>query len=344
MCPANRCYTYFRGEFADWDLSERNDVAFGDLRYFGDVFTVVNHLLPDAGVRILATDSITAPLPVSGPDVVVLSLNDESGKCPTYAFDVGLTVKTMGGTKRLPYVAVWPLHRWPAAILAAIEETQAQLGRVPFMARSAMGTVRHRRRPPVLDVPLGIRAYFHRDFVPFEERQYDVMFAGSLVNQPGEDTRFLPAQKWRARRDFLAAVDRAREQRPKLSFSVRTVPSHWAAMRWVGEYLEELSQSRVVLCPRGSSLDTHRFFEALRFGCVPIYEMLPKRSYYTGSPAVQCADWRKLPDVLDRLFADPVELRQRHEAALRWYDEHVAPAAVGATIAHEIKQKVTSER
>ncbi len=344
MCPANTYSTYFSGEVAEWDLSERDKVVFTDLRYFGDVFTVVDKLIPDAGIHVLATDALTPPLPVSGPNVVVLCLNDESGKCPTYAFDVALTVKTMGAVKRLPFVAIWPLHRWPAAILAALEEAQAQLGRLPFIARSAVGTVAHRRRPPVLDVPLGIRAYFHRDFVAFDDREHDVMFAGSLVNQPGEDKRFLPAQKWRARRDFLAAVEVAQRARPELRFSVRTVPSHWAAMRWVGEYLKELSQSRVVLCPRGSSLDTHRFFEALRFGCVPIYEKLPKRPYYDGSPAVRCADWRRLPEVLDRLFADPNELRQRHEAALRWYDEHVAPAAVGATIAREITQTVTSTR
>src|SRR5206468_11283424 len=131
--------------------------------------------------------------------------------------------------------------------------------------------------------------------------------------------RRVPTQKVRFSRDFLAALDAAQRARPEVSFSVRTVPSHWTAMRAVAAYLDELVQSRIVLCPRGSSLDTHRFFEALRFGCVPVYEMLPNRTYYRGSPAVRCADWRRLPEVLDRLFADPAELRERHHAALRWY-------------------------
>ena len=107
-------------------------------------------------------------------------------------------------------------------------------------------------------------------------------------------------------------------------------------MRAVGAYLDELVQSRIVLCPRGSSLDTHRFFEALRFGCVPVYEVLPRRPYYRDSPAVRCADWSRLPDVIDRLLADPVALRKRHEAALRWYDEHVAPPAVAQSVAAAI--------
>ena len=52
---------------------------------------------------------------------------------------------------------------------------------------------------------------------------------------------------------------------------------------------------------------------------VPVYEVLPHRRYYDGSPAVRCADWRKLADVIDRLLADPLGLRERHEAALKWY-------------------------
>ena len=338
----NRFSAWFNGQLTEWDITDQQSVPFIDLRYFSDVFRVVDEALPDAGLHILATDALVGPLPVSACDLVVLCLNDESGKCPTYAFDVGLVVKTMGGAKRLPYVALWPAHRWPAALPAALEELQAQLGRAPYSFRALLGTLRHRHRPPVLDTPLGIRAYFGRELVPFDAREHDVMFAGSLVNEPGEEARWLPAQKWRARRAFLAAVDDARRARPDLAFSIRTVPSHWTAVRWTKQYLDEMVQSRIVLCPRGSSLDTHRFFEALRFGCVPVYEMLPNRTYYRGSPGVRCADWRRLPEVLDRLFADPAELRERHHAALRWYEEHVAPPAVGTSIARAISRATGS--
>jgi hypothetical protein len=143
----------------------------------------------------------------------------------------------------------------------------------------------------------------------------------------------MPSQKVRFRRDFLAALARAQEARPAVRFSVRTVPSHWSALRAMGEYLDELGQSRIVLCPRGSSLDTHRFFEALRFGCVPIYEVLPRRAYYRGSPAVRCRDWSQLPAILDELLGDPAGLQERHTAALEWYERYAAPPAVGRLIA-----------
>ncbi|MFL6238177.1 MAG: hypothetical protein ACJ735_01610 [Actinomycetes bacterium] len=331
--------TWFRGQHAPWPISGEGPIPFIDLNYYGRVFERVDQRLPDAGLHVLATDALRGPLPVSGPDVVVLCLNDEHGFTPTYAYDVGLVVKTMGAGKRAPYVAWWPLRRWPGALLVAAQEALVQKRRLPYLSRAALGTATHLRRPPVVDVPLGIRAFYHRDLVPFDERRFDVMFAGSLVNEPGEEKRRFPTQKVRFRREFLAALDEAQRVRPAVRFSVRTVPSHWTAMQAVRAYLDELVQSRIVLCPRGSSLDTHRFFEALRFGCVPVYEVLPRRPYYRGSPAVRCADWTKLPQVLDRLLADPAGLRQRHEAALQWYADHVAPPAVAATVVEAIGRR-----
>src|SRR4051794_4288109 len=201
----NEFSTWFGGTHSVWDISGESEIPFIDLRYFGRVFQQVNEQLPDAGLHVLATDALDGPLPVSGRNVVVLCLNDEFGRSPTYAYDVRLVVKTMGAGKRTPYVAMYPARRWPGPLLVALQEAVVQVRRLPYLSRAAAGTVTHRRRPPVVDVPLGIRAFYHRDLVPFEERAYDVMFAGSLVNEPGEDQRRFPTQKVRFRRDFLAA-------------------------------------------------------------------------------------------------------------------------------------------
>ena len=96
----NQYSTWFGGEHADWDISGDGPIPFIDLRYFGNVFRLVDRLLPDAGLHVLATDALTGPLPVSGREVIVLCLNDEFGRCPAYCYDVGLVVKTMGGGRR----------------------------------------------------------------------------------------------------------------------------------------------------------------------------------------------------------------------------------------------------
>jgi hypothetical protein len=266
-------------------------------------------------------------------------LNDEFARTPTYAFEVGLVVKTYG-VRRRPFVA----RQWPAAGVVALQEAAVQLRRLPYLSRAVVGAAMHQHRARVLDVPLGVRALYHREFVPFADRQYDVMFAGSLVNEPGEESRRVPTQKVRFRREFLNELRRTQEALPDVPFSVRTVPSHWTAMQSVGAYLDELMQSRIVLCPRGSSLETYRFFEALRFGCVPVYEALPRRPYYRDSPAVQCADWSQLPHVLRDLLADPAGLQQRHEASLRWYEQHIAPPALAGTITDAVSRHVPGLR
>jgi hypothetical protein len=334
----NRYSTWFGGDFADWDIWSNGPFPFIDLRYFAHVFRTFDQRVRDHGLHIVATDVVGGQLPVSGDNVMVLCLNDEFGLSPSYAFDVGLVVKTMGGARRPPYVAVWPPRLWAGVPVVVAQELVVQARRLPNVARTLLGTLRHGHRPPVLPVPLGIRAYYERPIVPFADRSFDVMFAGSLVNEPGEERRRMPTQKVRFRQDFLRELTAAQQARPDVRFSVRTVPSHWSAVQKMGEYLDELSQSRIVLCPRGSSLDTHRFFEAMRYGCVPIYEKQPRRGYYQGSPAVRCRDWARLPRVLDRLLADPAGLRERHEAALLWYDRHIAPPAVGRVIADAVQQ------
>lgn len=333
MPDPNRYSTWFGGEFTDWDIWSDGPFPFIDLRYFAHVFREFDRLLRNRGLHVIATDVVVGPLPVVGENVVVLCLNDEFGLSPSYAFDVRLVVKTMGGSRRPPYVTFWPPRLWAGVPVVVAQEFVVQARRLPHAARALLGTMRHGHRPPVLPVPLGIRAYYERPIVPFADRAFDVMFAGSLVNEPGEEHRRIPTQKVRFRQDFLRALTAAQRARPDVRFSVRTVPSHWSAVQKMGEYLDELSQSRLALCPRGSSLDTHRFFEAMRYGCVPIYEKQPRRGYYQGSPAVRCRDWARLPQVLDYLLADPAGLRERHEAALIWYDRHVTPGAVGNVIA-----------
>ncbi|MDX6286467.1 MAG: hypothetical protein QOG53_1952 [Frankiales bacterium] len=338
MPDPNRYSTWFGDNFVEWDIWSSGPFPFIDLRYFAHVFRAFDQLLRDRGLHVIATDAVTGALPVAGDNVIVLCLNDEFGRSPSYAFDVRLVVKTMGGGSRPPYVALWPPRFWPGLPVVGAQEVLVQLRRLPSLLRVLLGSARHGQRPPLLPVPLGIRAFHDRPLVPFADREFDVMFAGSLVNEPGEDLRRLPTQKVRFRQDFLRALNAAQAARPDVRFSIRTVGSHWSAVQKMGEYLDEMSQSRLVLCPRGSSLDTHRFFEALRFGCVPIYEKQPRGGFYEGSPAVCCKDWARLPRVIDQLLGDRAGLELRHKAALEWYDQHVSPPAVGKMIADAVEK------
>src|SRR5256885_7926749 len=63
-------------------------------------------------------------------------------------------------------------------------------------------------------------------------RSPDLMFAGSLVNEPGEDARRFPTQKVRFRRDFLAALAEAqRESRAETAPSASRSEEHTSELQ-----------------------------------------------------------------------------------------------------------------
>jgi hypothetical protein len=333
---ANRFSTWFAGRLLPWDLTPGAPVVFPDLRYFGEVMTVLDVLMPDAGLHVVITTDLVGPLPVTGCDVVVVCLEDEFGVPPRYAHDVRLVAKTMGGRRRRPFIALWPPRRWLSLPIVVGQEVVVQARRSPWVARDVVLTASRTARADVLDVPLGVRAYEEAAAVPFGERRYDIAFAGSLVNEAHERGRRWASQKLRARRAFLAEVERLQREEPELSVWLRLLPTYWDGAAAMSSYTEALADTRIVLCPRGSWLETYRYFEALRLGCIPVHEALPRRDYYDGAPGIRIRDWSRLRGVVNALLADPDRMREQHEAALQWYETWVSPPAVAARIARHL--------
>ena len=87
------------------------------------------------------------------------------------------------------------------------------------------------------------------------------------------------------------------------------------------EYLAEMRKAGLVVCPRGNGLDTHRFYEALLMGAIPIV----LRSSYANRvgnffqlPKLAVSSWSQLRDVkrlqqqselLDNSFFDLAKIR-----------------------------------
>ena len=70
-------------------------------------------------------------------------------------------------------------------------------------------------------------------------------------------------------------------------------------------YTEIMADTKIALAPRGSSVETYRFFEAMRQGCVVICDRLPPHWFYVGCPAIQVDDWGNLEAEVRALSADP---------------------------------------
>jgi hypothetical protein len=62
-------------------------------------------------------------------------------------------------------------------------------------------------------------------------------------------------------------------------------------------YLHDLRNMEFVLCPRGNGIDTHRFWEALYSGCIPVVidsELLP---CHKGHPCLTLDTWEQLTKI-----------------------------------------------
>lgn len=75
------------------------------------------------------------------------------------------------------------------------------------------------------------------------------------------------------------------------------------------DYLQDLSEHQFILCPKGNGIDTHRFWEALYFGAVPVVKnSLYMDSYRGVFPILFIEDWSEFqkysPQDLNRLYQD----------------------------------------
>jgi hypothetical protein len=64
------------------------------------------------------------------------------------------------------------------------------------------------------------------------------------------------------------------------------------------KYLENLRSKSLVLCPEGNGVDTHRFWETLYMGGVPVVtKNKMMQNFYDNLPVLQLNSWNDLADV-----------------------------------------------
>ena len=107
---------------------------------------------------------------------------------------------------------------------------------------------------------------------PILTRKYDVYFAGSVRNEAG--TKW-PPQHWRSpktmsRVQMLEGVRAFQREHPQYSINLAVTPSFGVRSggNQTDRYSEDLMDTKVCLVARGTSLETYRYYEALRYGCV----------------------------------------------------------------------------
>jgi hypothetical protein len=276
-------------------------------RYFASAFA----LLPPAGLTVYLTWDL-AELPSYGENVVAVVLADEAARRPRYAGRVRCVFKCYGDRPRVE----WP----PAGPLGLAADLRRWIEALPDL-RLPGGRIE--------PAPLGYHNQVELPIVPIEQRSTFAFFAGSV----DEPHRRLPSAKTASRRRMIAAARRF-DAAPTV---LRTTASFGASSdEDPVAYSAALMDSAICLCPRGGSVETFRWFEAMRAGCVVVCETMPPFWFYEGSPAIELRDWDRLPALLERLHADRDELHARHAASLAWWRDGCGERALADRLVRAI--------
>ena len=311
-----------------------------DTWYFGRALAAMERELEVDGLTFYVTFDANT-LPRYGDDVVAVLIGDEWARVPAYLSRVRAVFRNLSTT---PSVGCRPLA-WPSpeTFSALLPAGRTALQRAPGVLRQWRAEVASARgrgpRPaPQIEVPVGTYNALDLPLTPFAQRRTDVFFAGSVVHVPGQaaglKARVMP--KTLAREAMLRNVERLRD-RPGVAVDVRLTEGYKESVESdAGEYSRAFADARLALVPRGAVVETHRFFQALKYGCIVVTDSVTPNWFHEQAPIVRLRHWDELDDVVTPLLGDPARLERLHRAALAWWDGVCSEEAVGRLMARTL--------
>jgi hypothetical protein len=278
-------------------------------------------------------------LPTCGNDVVAIVLLDEGCLIPPYLGQIKFVFKTYGFR---PWLGGFGRGRMTVLLLMKYVKDYtkwlAHLGR--FMYQNSKFCVPRQGR---MVVPLGYAGQADLPLKPFPARRYLVSFLGSIEHYGPDYCHRLSPRAWfgapkiLARSRMAGSVLKIASELPDEVFFESTSSFHDSVLTDGRRYSEIMANTKICLAPRGASVETYRFFEALRYGCIVICDRMPSHWFYTGCPAIQLEDWRDLPTLVKALTRDPRHMMKLHSKSVEWWKSVCSEKAVAAAITRSLQ-------
>lgn len=342
---SNQYYIYISKSegLIPWDIYERNPDNCGFVAYFGKVFQAVEKHLEKRDLTFYVTMTEMDELPSYGENVIVFILGDELCRIPKYVHKVGAIFKCYGTQQILGCNLFKPSY---LNFLTTIQYLRNWVKRLPGMVNYQFENLKNRlsgnnKTTPIYDIPLG---YYNSEKLPLKdlsERTYDVFFAGSSVNEryPLWSLQYwLRTPKTISRQQMLRNLNKFQKKHPELKIESSVTAAFGAAgnSEVAISYNKKMINTKICLAPRGTSFETYRFYEAIKYGCIVLTEALPSRWFYDGSPVIEITDWRFLEDILEKLLKNKQLLAEIHQESLNWWETKCSEAVVGKFIAEKL--------
>jgi len=336
----NQYYLCYPDRHVSWDPSSPPVEEWSRSAYFGRVFREMEDHLQSDGLAFYLTSDFRE-LPSYGDDVVAVLQEDQPGHIPHYVDRVLATFSCHGTQQTLQ---TNPLTDWSyLSVLSTVQFARNLLLRAPSHFRHMWLRWVGQSPSPIYTIPLGYGNLVDLPLTPIDERPVDVFFAGSIEHQTDQHPlkRWLGTPKYHARKQMIENLRAVRDRFSDVRMDLEVREDYQSSIHSSARrYSERMMRSKICPVPRGTSVESLRFFEAIRFGCIPIVRTLPSRRFYDNSPAIQVSDWRDVRALIPRLLQSPKQIREKHEAMLQWWDAHCSEEAVGKFIAKKINLKL----
>jgi hypothetical protein len=322
-----------------------------DCRYYGRVFEEMERHLQIQGLHFYITWDIDR-LPEYGPHVVVLLLGDEFGQVPRYARYVNTVLKVLCGT--VPFLGIrrWvPFDslRWTLLVryLRDLALHVRSLIRERFSQSEFPGSP-ILPCPHILNTPGG---YFNLDELPMKlmkDRPFHSFFAGTIRSKPRKGLRRLTSSpKDLARAAMFKESVALAERNPRFKLDYNVI--HKFGEGTISQpdprsYSQRMMDSKICLAPRGNVVDTWRFFEGLKSGCLVVCEPLPDQYYYRDAPVIQIDYWNQLEQAIAPFLEDEAALQEWSDRTIQFWNEVCGEQAIGRRVAEFIHQSPASDR
>jgi hypothetical protein len=198
----------------------------------------------------------------------------------------------------------------------------------------------------VTSIPLGYNNFLEANYIPINERHYDISFMGMLNKNRVDMVSALTGihkklialgihlndnKVIKFLNDYLNMIDIKSKYflSDQFNFGVNSF-----------QYCNGLRHSKVVLAPKGFiNTETFRIYEAMQYGCIVVTDKLPKRKYYEGIPAIQIDNWHDGIKQVKKILNDENLLLELSDMHRKFYNDKLSPIATANLIAKTLENK-----
>jgi hypothetical protein len=294
-----------------------------------------------SGFTFYLTSHTPDSLPEYGAKIVLVILQDEEFAYRDYFANIRCIMRCLG--TRPVYLDGFPTNKLHATALLHYLYKQSQRAKTilrEFQKSHKLKLSEARRK--TLHIPLGLFSHFDPDPRPMAERPVDYAFLGSVSF--GERFtkwihRLMTPPKLLARRAMLEALQNVPN---RIKGKIYTTGDFYESIKNESDYEITLGNTKISLCPRGTTYETFRFFESCKAGCVVVCESLPNVWFYQKHPGIVIKDWSRLPAIIEELLADQERLEAKSAEALNYWKNVVSERTVAVRMAQFVETAGTS--